>query len=71
MNSINATYKLCKQLKIGISLRFISQLVKKGAVPSIKSGRSILVNWEELMKYLDTHTLSNDKPKSGVRKIST
>ena len=69
MNSINATFKLCKELKIGISMRLLRQLVKEGAIPAIKTGRSFLINWDGLMNYLDTHTQSDEKPESGIRKI--
>jgi len=70
MNSINATFKLCKEQNIGISMRLLRQLVKEGAIPAIKTGRSFLINWDGLMKYLDTHTQSAEKPESGIRKIS-
>ncbi|SFW21739.1 excisionase family DNA-binding protein [Ruminococcus flavefaciens] len=70
MNSINATFKLCKEQKIGISMRLLRQLVKEGTIPSIKTGRSYLINWDGLMKYLDTHTQSAEKAESGIRKIS-
>lgn len=69
MNSINATFKLCNELKIGISMRLLRQLVKEGAIPAIKTGRSFLINWDGLMNYLDTHTQSDENPKSGIRKI--
>lgn len=70
MNSINETAKLCKENQIGISRKLIIQLAKSGAIPSVKSGRSILINWDGLMKYLDTCTMITDESKSGIRKIS-
>jgi len=70
MNSINATFKLCKEQNIGISMRLLRQLVNKGAIPAIKTGRSFLINWDGLMNYLDTHTESAEKSESGIRKIS-
>ncbi|MBQ3139146.1 MAG: hypothetical protein IJN43_08275 [Ruminococcus sp.] len=69
MNSINETYKLCNEHNIGISRRVLLTLVKSGEIPSVKAGRSILVNWDGLMKYLDTHTLEQDEPVSRIRKI--
>ena len=69
MNSINETAKLCKENDIGISRRMIIQLAKSGNIPSVKAGRSILINWNGLMKYLDTATLTPDEPKSGIRRI--
>ena len=44
MNSINETYKLCNEHNIGISRRVLLTLVKSGEIPSVKAGRSILVN---------------------------
>lgn len=70
MNSINETAKLCKENEIGISRKLIIQLAKSGAIPSVKAGRSILINWDGLMKYLDTCTIVAEKSKSGIRKIS-
>lgn len=70
MNSINETAKLCKENEIGISRKLILQLAKSGAIPSVKAGRSILINWDGLMKYLDSTTLTPDESKSGIRKIT-
>ena len=70
MNSINETAKLCKENEIGISRKLIIQLAKSGAIPSVKAGRSILINWDGLMKYLDTCTIVAEESKSGIRKIS-
>ena len=70
MNSINETFKLCNEHDIGISRRLLLTLVNSGEIPSVKAGRSILVNWEALMKYLDTHTLTPDDPETRIRKIT-
>lgn len=70
MNSINETTKLCKENEIGISRKLIIQLAKSGAITSVKASRSILINWDELMKYLDTCTIVTEKSKSGICKIS-
>ena len=70
MNSINATAKLCKEYNIGISRKLIIQLAKEGAIPSVKSGRSILVNWDGLINYLDNCKMSPVKQSTGIREIS-
>ena len=70
MNSINETFKLCKEQNIGVSRRLLLTLVNSGEIPSVKAGRSILVNWDGLIKYLDTHTLTQDEPASRIRKIT-
>lgn len=70
MNSINETARLCKENEIGISRNHIIQLAKSGAIPSVKIGQKTLINWDTLIKYLDTNTLTPDEPKSGIRRIS-
>lgn len=70
MNSINETARLCKENEIGISRHHIIQLAKSGAIPSVKIGQKTLINWDGLMKYLDSSTLVPDKPQSGIRRIS-
>ncbi len=70
MNSINETAKLCKEKNIGISRNHIIQLARSGAIPSVQIGQKTLINWDALMKYLDTNTLTSDDKKSGIRKIS-
>lgn len=79
MNSLNQTAKLCKEHNIGISRGFLLQLTKSGAIPCVKVGQKILVNWEALMAYLDSNTLADETPEPpvvsessvpGIRKIS-
>ena len=70
MNSINQTAKLCKENNIGISRSHLLQLTRSGAIPCVKVGQKTLVNWDKLMQYLDTNTLPQEEPKTGIRKIS-
>ena len=71
MNSINQTAKLCRERNIGISRSHLIQLTKSGAIPSVKVGNRVLINWDKLMQFLDSNTLPpDDEPKSGIRKIS-
>ena len=70
MNSINQTAMLCKEHEIGISRRYLLELAQSGAIPSVKVGQKVLINWDGLMQYLDTNTLTPDMPKSGIRKVS-
>ena len=70
MNSINETFKLCTEHDIGISRRLLLTLVNSGEIPSVRAGRSILVNWDGLMNYLDNHKLTHDEPVSRIRKIT-
>jgi excisionase family DNA binding protein len=70
MNSINETYKLCCEHGVGISRGLLLHLVNSGEIPSVKAGRSTLVNWEKLMDYLDSHTLTPSEPESRIRRAS-
>lgn len=70
MNSISETYKLCREHGVGISKGLLLRLVNNGEIPSVKAGRSTLINWEALMNYLDTHTMTQDEPVSRIRKIT-
>ena len=72
MNTINETAKLCKEHDIGISRNMIRVWAKTGVIPSVKIGRKVLINWEQLMKYLDTNRLEQEEPikATGIRRIS-
>lgn len=70
MNSINETARLCKEKNIGISRKLLLQLAKNGSIPCVKAGRSILINWDGLMKYLDNNTIVPEETKSPIRRIS-
>ena len=70
MNSINETAKLCKENNIGISRKLILQLAKNGSILCVRAGKSILINWDGLMKYLDSNTLDSKETKSSIRRIS-
>lgn len=70
MNTINKTAKLCKDNQIGISRNHIRYLAINGLVPSVKIGNKILMNWDKLMEYLNTSTLTPDKDSGGIRKIT-
>lgn len=70
MNSINETAKLCKENNIGISRKLLLQLAKNGSIPCVKAGRNILVNWDGLMKYLDSNTIVQGKKELPIRRIS-
>lgn len=64
MNTINETAKLCKENQI------IRYLAKNGLIPSVKIGNKILINWDQLINYLDTNTLNPPQNCSGIRKIT-
>ena len=70
LNTINQTAKLCKEQNIGISRNHIRYLAKSGAIPLVQIANKILINWDGLMNYLSTNTLSNENGSSGIRRIS-
>lgn len=73
MNTLTETQRRCQAENIGISRRMITTLAKSGQIPSVKTGNKILVNWDGLMRYLETNTLEPpDEPESenGIRRIS-
>lgn len=69
MNSINQTFKLCQEHDLGISRHFLLEIARNGEIPCVKSGRSILINWEGLIKYLNTNRLESHRD-TGIRKVS-
>ena len=69
MNSINETARLCKEHEIGISRKLLLQLAKNGSIPCVKAGRSILINWDALMKYLDSNTIAPETTNTPIRRI--
>lgn len=69
MNSINETAKLCKEHEIGISRKLLLSLAHSGSIPCVRAGKSILINWDGLMKYIDTNTIQSEEDKSPIRKI--
>lgn len=73
MNTLTETHRRCQTENIGISKCMIARLAKAGKIPSVKTGNKILVNWDGLIRYLETNRLASDdesKTESGIRKIS-
>ncbi len=70
MNSINETAKLCKEHEIGVSRKLLMRLAHSGAIPCVRAGKSILINWDGLMKFLDNHTINPEEDNSSIRRIS-
>lgn len=70
MNTINETTRLCKENGIGISRNHLRYLASSGSIPSVKIGNKILINWDKLIEYLNTHKLEPVDTSAGIRKIS-
>ena len=69
MNSINQTFKLCKEHELGVSRHFLLEIARNGEIPCVKSGRTILINWDGLIKYLNNNKLESEC-NTGIRKVS-
>jgi len=69
MNSINQTFKLCQEHDLGISRHFLLEIARNGEIPCVKSGRTILINWDGLIKYLNNNKLESEC-NTGIRKVS-
>lgn len=67
MNTIDGTYKLCKEKNIGISKQFLTYLIKNNIIPGCKVGRKYLINWNGLMKYLEGFNVCNDISNDEVK----
>lgn len=50
--SLSATYKQCQSEDIGISRRYLSELVRTEQIPFLTSGRKILIDWDRLQEFL-------------------
>ncbi len=73
MNTIDGTYKKCKEENIGVSKQFLTYLIKNNLIPGCKVGRKYLINWYGLMDYLDGFNVDKEEELSQannkIRKI--
>jgi len=53
MNTITETYNRCKNENIGISLNHLRYICKNNIIPTCKTGKKYLINWNVLMSYLN------------------
>lgn len=76
MNTIDATYERAKEEKLGVPKRLIRQAVVQGVIPSVKSGKKYLINWNVFMHFLETggqievHK-EQEETVNGIRPIPT
>lgn len=66
INTINGTYDRCVSENIGISKNLIRSLVSSGQIPVIRAGRTVLINYDVLMRYLET---GSSEPQTGAGDI--
>lgn len=68
--SLNAVYSFCQNENIGLSRRYLTQLVRSGAIPHLKSGRKYLVDIDQLLCYLASPTISTIPTElGGIREV--
>lgn len=70
MVTINEAANLCIKNQIGISKNYIRTLVKQGAIPYIKCGVKVLLNYDGLLAYLNNPPTPNPTHTSGIRHVS-
>lgn len=71
MNTISGTYERCQAENIGISKNLIRQLALNGTIPTVLVGKKThLINYDILMEYLKTGTVTKDKSIENIRQLS-
>ncbi|MBR1442717.1 MAG: hypothetical protein IJ583_04200 [Firmicutes bacterium] len=51
--TIRNTYERCKEENIGISMNHLRFICKNGLLPTCKIGKKYLINWNNLMNYVN------------------
>jgi len=69
MNTIRETYRRCVEEDIGISEHFIRTLAMSGELPVIKAGRTTLINFNVLMRYLETGSCEQQEDVDDIRPV--
>lgn len=61
MNTVDQTFKLCKENNIGISRNAIRQLANAGKIPCVRIGKKLLINYQGLIKFLNSNFVTPEK----------
>lgn len=73
VNTIGETARYCRMMNIGVSESTIRFLCKSGAIPCIRVGSKILLNWEIFMDYLKSGGSRSappvQQPTAGIHAI--
>jgi len=64
LNTIADTAKLCEKFNVGLTEWHIRRLCDNGAIPFIKLGSKRMVNWNVLMRYVNSGGEFNELPKA-------
>lgn len=71
MNTIEQTFRICKENNVGISKNAIRQLAKQGRIPAVKIGNKLLINYDGLISFLNSNYIAQDTPNGiGITPIS-
>ena len=70
MVTLNEASRLCQENNIGISKNFIRVLIKQDAIPYIRCGVKVLLNYNGLLAYLNNPPTSNPPQSSYIRPVS-
>lgn len=63
LNTIADTAKLCEKFNVGLTEWHIRRLCDSGAIPFIKLGSKRMVNWNVLMRFVNSGGEFNILPK--------
>ena len=69
MVTINEAAQLCQENNVGISKNYIRTLVKQDAIPYIKCGVKVLLNYDGLLDYLNNPPVSKPRQPSYIRPV--
>lgn len=58
MRTIRVAKAYCDEHEVGISERFIRQLVKDGKIPAVMAGKTALLDLNALLEFLGTNRVS-------------
>ena len=70
MVTINEAARLCQEGNVGISKNYIPALVKQNAIPYIKCGVKVLLNYDGLLAYLNNPPVSKPPQSAYIRPVS-
>ncbi len=64
LNTIADTAKLCEKFNVGLTEWHIRRLCDNGVIPFIKLGSKRMINWNVLMRYVNSGGEFNELPKA-------
>ena len=68
LNSLNETYRFCREEDYGCSKRQIKQWADAGIIVAIRDGHKYLINWQSLDDYIHGSKITEDQHKTSRAK---